>query len=95
MADLLDPFMTFYRVSPDHDSGDARREAIALFERQEMIEDYLRGRVPEEAVLDTLHAQGIDPDDYADQVARNVDYVIDAGIRFETNDSGIYVPSPL
>jgi hypothetical protein len=92
MADLIDPFLTHYREFPDMNRDDSRGEAVALDCRQAMIEGWLRGELPEDAVLETLLDQGISPDDYAAVVAANVDYVIDSGIRFESNDSGLFLP---
>lgn len=87
--------MTFFRDHPDHNRGDARQEVIALDQRQAAIEGWLRGELPEEAVLETLLDQGINPDAYCDVVEANIDYVIDAGVRFQSNDAGILLPAHL
>lgn len=92
MADLLDPFLTYFREFPGMNQGDSRAEAIALDQRQAAIEAWLRGEVPEEAVLETLLDQGISPDAYAQVIDANVDHVIDSGIRFESNESGLFLP---
>lgn len=93
MPDLIDPFMTFYRDHPDYNRHDSRAEVQALTQRQEAIEDWLLGTSPEDAILETLLDQGISPDEYVEQIEANVDYVINAGIRFTSNDSGILLPT--
>lgn len=93
--DILDPFLTYFRDHPDHDRGDARAEAVALDMRQAAIEGWLRGELPEDAVLETLLDQGISPDEYCDIVTTNIDYVVNAGVHFTSNDAGILVPNEL
>lgn len=91
--DALDPFLTYFREHPDYNRDDSRQEAIALDRRQAAIEGWLRGELPEEAVLETLLDQGISPDAYINVVEDNINYVIDAGIRFGSNDAGILLPA--
>ncbi len=93
--DFLDPFTTVAREDLDMNQADERREAILLADRQQVIQDFLNGKTEEDHVLETLLAQGISPDDYLHLVNDNIDYVIDQGIVFSSNESGILLPRHL
>lgn len=90
--DVLDPFLTFYRVHPDHNKQDARNESAALFERQGFIEDMLEGKRQPDEVLDLLEEQGVDAAAYADEVHNQVEAIIDSGIVYLSNDAGLLLP---
>lgn len=92
MSDLIDPFLTFYGHSPDHGASDGRRETEALFTRQGLIEDWLEGRESAETVLDCLEEQGIGANAYVAAVKANVQQVIDSGIVYVANESGLLLP---
>ncbi|MEM9448379.1 MAG: hypothetical protein AAGA75_07580 [Cyanobacteria bacterium P01_E01_bin.6] len=91
--DLIDPFMTFSEVHPDFDDNDSLRSSRELLERQDAIDRWLRGETSEEEVLDTLSSQGLNPDTYVDNVVNEVQYIIDNGIVYASNDSGLLLPS--
>lgn len=93
--DFLDPFVTVAREDLDMNQADERREAILLADRQQVIQDWLSGKTHEEHVLETLLDQGISPDEYMRLVNENIDYVIDQGIVFSSNESGILLPRHL
>lgn len=93
--DALDPFLTFARSDADMAASDEQSEARALAERQGVIQDWLSGETEEEHVLETLLDQGINPDHYIEVVADNIDYVIDQGIVFTSNENGILLPRHL
>jgi hypothetical protein len=93
--DFLDPFITVAREDLDMSQADERREAILLADRQQVLQDWLSGETPEEHVLETLLDQGISPDEYLRLVNDNIDYVIDQGIVFSSNESGILLPRHL
>lgn len=91
--DALDPFLTFHRTEPDMAQSDERGETAALAHRQQVIQDWLAGDLPEEAVLETLLDQGISPDEYCSAVAANIEFVM--GQPYVTNESGILLPTYL
>jgi hypothetical protein len=93
--DFLDPFMTVARDDLDMNQADGRREAILLADRQQVIQDFLSGGTEEDHVLETLLDQGISPDEYLRLVNENIDYVIEQGIAFSSNESGILLPRHL
>lgn len=93
--DFLDPFTTVAREDLDMSQSDERREAILLGDRQQVIQDWLTGETDEEHVLETLLDQGISPDEYLRLVNDNIDYVVDQGIVFSSNESGILLPRHL
>lgn len=92
MSDLVDPFLTFYAHSPDHSRADGRRETEALSTRQGLIEDWLEGFESAEAVLDCLEEQGIGATAFVELVQANVQHVIDGGVAYVQNDSGLLIP---
>jgi len=92
MTDLIDPFLTFYGHDPDHGASDGRRETEALFTRQGLIEGWLEGSEDAEAVLDCLEEQGLGASAYVAAVTANVQHVIDQGIVYVENESGILLP---
>lgn len=91
-VDLIDPFLTFYRAHPDHNDQDARAETQLLFERQGAIEDFIEGKAQADEVLDRLEEQGIDAAAYVDSVCEQVEAIIDGGIIYVTNESGLLIP---
>lgn len=90
--DLIDPFLTFYRDHPDHDDQDGRNETQLLFERQGAIEDLIEGKAQPDEVLDRLEEQGIDAAAYVDDVCQQIEAIIDNGIIYVTNESGLLLP---
>ena len=92
MHELIDPFLTFYGHSPDHGASDGRRETEALMQRQDLIEDWLEGAESAETVLDCLEEQGVGADAYLATVQANVQHVIDGGVVYIENESGILLP---
>lgn len=95
MADFIDSFLTFYEPDPDHGASDARRETEALFTRQGLIEDWLEGFESAEAVLDCLEEQGIGADAYVAAVQANVQGIVDSGVEYIENESGLLLPGAL
>ncbi len=92
MSDLIDPFLTFYGHHPDHGASDGRREAEALFTRQGLIENWLEGTESAETVLDAIEEQGIGAAAYVAAVTANVQHVIDQGVVYVANESGLFLP---
>ena len=92
MADFIDPFLTFYEHDPDHGASDARRETENLFVRQGLIEDFIEGFESAEAVLDCLEEQGIGADAYVTAVQGNVQHIVDRGVVYIENESGLLLP---
>ena len=90
--DVIDPFLTFYRFHPDHNVQDERKETELLYQRQGAIEDMLEGREHVDVVLDMLEEQGIDAAAYADAVHDQVTAIVDSGIVYLTNESGLLLP---
>lgn len=87
--DALDPFSTWFREDPNLDPV---VEAAQLAERQDILQRTLTDELPGEALLECLLGQGINPDEWLDITTANLNYVMDAGIPFESNDSGILLP---
>lgn len=96
MADLyspLDPFLTALRHDPDFDRSDERNELEAAMVRDDLIEALIHGEGHLDTALDCLAEQGIDPNAWVDAVEANINYVIDAGVRFEPTETGLFLPA--
>ncbi|MBE9157694.1 hypothetical protein IQ265_12780 [Nodosilinea sp. LEGE 06152] len=87
--DALDPFMTWFREDPNLDPA---VEAAMLAERQDILQRTLTDDLPGEALLECLLEQGINPDHWLDVTTENLNYVIDNGIPFASNEAGILLP---
>ena len=96
MADLLsplDPFRTVARQHRDFGRSDEAAEVASNLLREELIEQLIHGTGHLDTALDCLAEHGIDPDAWIDQTIANIDYVIDAGIRFEPTETGLFLPA--
>lgn len=91
--DVLDPFRTLAPVNPDFDRSDEVMALSALAQREDLIEDVLRGEGDLNDLLDCLSDHRIDPDYWVDQVCSNMETVIDAGIVFTQNERGLFLPN--
>lgn len=89
--DIYDPFMTCLRPTDDREV-DPREEIAALMTREDLISDLVCGSGYLDSTLDCLAEQGINPDDWIAATVANIDYVIDSGIRFASNDYGLFLP---
>lgn len=89
----LDPFRTVAREHPDFNRDDEAAELEDNLLREELIERLLDGRGHLDTTLDCLAEHGINPDAWIDQTLANIDYVIDAGIRFEPTETGLFLPA--
>lgn len=89
----LDPFLTVTREHRDFNRSDEAAELRRNLLRDELIEQLLDGRGHLDTTLDCLAEHGIDPDAWIDQTLANIDYVIDAGIRFEPTETGLFLPA--
>lgn len=96
MADLyspLDPFLTALRHDPDFNRSDERNELHQAMVRDGLIEALIHGDEHLDTALDCLAEQGIDPNAWVDAVEANINYVIDAGVRFEPTETGLFLPA--
>lgn len=89
----LDPFRTVARQHRDFNRSDEATELDQALLRDELIEQLITGQGHLDTALDCLAEQGIDPDAWIDATLANIDYVIDAGIRFEPTETGLLLPA--
>lgn len=91
--DIYDPFMTVFRdLDRRGDERNPEEEARELLTRETLIEELITGQGHLDTALDCLAEQGIDPDAWLEQTVANMEWVIDNGIRFTSNDHGIFLP---
>lgn len=77
------PFSTYHANDPDFDAADHLAETRRLFERQQVISQFLEGGISAEDFLDLLEAHEIDVQEYAVNVSKGVDLVIRQSIPVE------------
>lgn len=93
MLDLLAPFGTYHLDHPDFNPQDDRAETQRLIQREDAIEQFLRGEVEEDYLLDMLQEHtGIGADAYIDVVTSNVDHIINNNIPVDVSEGGILLP---
>lgn len=91
--DIYDPFMTVFRdLDTRGNQRDPTEEARALATREQLIEELISGEGYLDTTLDCLAEQGLDPDAWIDHTVANIEWVIDSGIRFTSNDHGLLLP---
>lgn len=96
MADVYDPFMTVLRdLDPRGDTLDPRDEIQALATREQLISDLISGDGYADSALDCLAEQGINPHAWIEATVANIEWVMDQGIRFTSNDHGLFLPEHL
>lgn len=77
---------------PDFNRSDEKSSLNALVQREQLIEGLVKGTEAIDTTLDCLAEQGINPDDWIDATLQNIDYVLDNGVRFFSNDKGLFLP---
>jgi hypothetical protein len=92
MTDILDPFLSPFRDHPDHNHADAKTEAIAVADRNDLIIDVLEGRADMDDYLEMLYEHEIDPIGWMNQTAQQLERVVDGGTYYLQNENGLYLP---
>lgn len=90
--DIYDPFLPWLELNPDHDRKDQRREFQDAMIRDELTRGYLEGRTDLETLLDCLAQQGIDPQTWLDETIGQMERIVDSGITFASNETGLFLP---
>lgn len=91
--DVLDPFRTLAPSAPGMTRSEELAALTELAQREDLIEDVLRGEGSLDDLLDCLSDHQIDPDYWLKQVCQNIDTVIDSGIVFRQNERGLFLPN--
>lgn len=92
MLDALDPFLPVDRSDQTWSRQQQRVEAEAQILREQLLEEVLASDRDLEDFLDCLSSQGINPDLWLDAAVANMNHVMDQGVRFVANESGILLP---
>jgi hypothetical protein len=72
----LHPFLLDMDDDPDMNAADRRVAIEQDWQQQNIVEAWLRGEIPYEAVLDMVADQGIDAYDYDDVIADGIDRLV-------------------
>ncbi|MDV3352014.1 hypothetical protein SPB21_22450 [Leptothoe sp. ISB3NOV94-8A] len=92
--DILDPFMTWLDMNPEHGESDQRRAIEQLAVRQELIQNWLDGNEYVDAVLDCIEEHGLDAAGYVEAVENSVNqFIYSGGAAYITNESGVLLPA--
>lgn len=90
--DAFDPFRPWFNSHPDMDRSDERRAVEEMMVREELTQQFLAGQTDIETLWDCLAQQGIDPLEWTEATVNQVERVIDQGIVFESDESGLFLP---
>jgi hypothetical protein len=91
--DVLDPFRTLAPAVSGLSHSEELGILTELAQREDLIEDVLRGEGSLDDLLDCLSDHKIDPDYWLNQVNQNIQTVIDEGIVFSQNERGLFLPT--
>jgi hypothetical protein len=94
--DAIAPFLLTMVDSPDMNLSDLDTEIHADWQRQRIVERWLKGELPTEAMLDMASDQGIDGYDYEDMICHNVDAIVAQNALIddaEDYSEGLWLPS--
>lgn len=59
---------------------------------QALVDDVLRGDRPLDDLLDFMSDSRIDPDQWLNAQVDELDYVVDSGVRFSRDETGLFLP---
>lgn len=72
----LAPFCTFFTPTPDMSLADIQSEIAKLYQRQKAIDAVVHGEMDEDELYDLLMEHAIDPEDWAETVADNIEILL-------------------
>jgi hypothetical protein len=67
----LNPLDTIFRENPDYNASDHQSEMKLLCDRQKQIDNFLNGAISDDDLLDLLSTQGVNVDNYLEEVSEN------------------------
>ena len=59
---------------------------------QRLVDDVLKGNRPLDDLLDFMNDSRVDPDQWLNAQVDELDYVVDAGVRFNRDETGLFLP---
>lgn len=92
MTDLYDPFRPWFEENPDYNRADERRAVEAMLLRDDLTRGYLEQTVELDTLWDCLAEQGIDPLKWTEEAVNGMERIVDSGMAFVTNESGLFLP---
>ena len=84
------PFTTYIGCNRDPKFNGDHDELKEYQLREDLINRFIAGDVGEDAVLDCLNEQGINPYDYLNSVEGNIEFIMANNIQI--TDAGLWVP---
>jgi hypothetical protein len=76
MNEALLPFLTFFTPDPDMTAADLEREILQLNQRNQAIEQMLRGQLPPDVLFEMLYEDEIEPGDWVDDSLDNCGLIV-------------------
>jgi hypothetical protein len=92
MPNPYDPFRPWFEPHPDYNRADERRVVEQMLIRDDLTRGYLDQTVDLETLWDCMAEHGLDPLEWAEEAANGVQRIVDGGMAFVTNESGLYIP---
>lgn len=90
--DLYDPFRPWLDHNPDYNRADEYQAVEAMLLRDDLTRGYLAGQTDLDTLWDCLAEHGLDPLEWTESAVNQVDRIVEGGIPFVTNDSGLFLP---
>lgn len=90
--DAYDPFRQWFQGHPDMDHADERRAVEELMVRDELTQQFLQGQTDLETLWDALAQHNIDPLQWTEDTVNQVERILDGGIVFQSDESGLFLP---
>lgn len=85
------PFLLASTDHPDFNESDAAKDSLEVSICNDAIDDLLSGNMSARDLCDLLESYGEDPQEYADMVTENVQYLM--GKAYQPSESGLLIPS--
>ena len=74
---IIEPFLTYYRDSPDYNQSDKDREFNSVMTRNQATIDFLEGKETASYLLDVLESEDIDPVMYVESVDEAIRFMLE------------------
>lgn len=90
--DAFDPFRPWFTAHPDMDHHDQRQAVEEMMIREELTQKFLAGQTDLDTLWDCLAQHEIDPMEWTEATVNQVERIIDQGIVFQSDESGLFLP---
>ncbi|MEA5448350.1 hypothetical protein VB780_07210 [Leptolyngbya sp. CCNP1308] len=92
MIDAYDPLRPWFVSNPDYNREDERRAVEAMLLIDDLTQQAMTGQADIDTLFDCLAEQEIDPLQWADDAVAGMERIVDAGIVFVSDETGLFLP---